>query len=162
MTFHIRFANRNDVDVIYEFIIGLAKYEKLTHQVSATKDKLEQTLFDLKEAEVLIGEENGIPVSFMLFFSNYSTFLGHSNIYLEDLFVHEAYRHKGYGKLMLIKLAEICLKRSCKRLDWSCLDWNQSAMTFYRSIGANEMTQWRLFRLEDDALLSLASLNKKP
>ena len=162
MSFNIRVATRNDVGIIYDFIVGLAKYEKLTHQVTATIEKLNHSLFDLKEAEVLIGEENGLPVSFMLFFSNYSTFLGQSNIYLEDLYVHEVYRHKGYGTKMLTYLAQLCVKRSVQRLDWSCLDWNESAIDFYEKLGAKKMSQWLLFRLEGSHLLAVANEEKKP
>jgi GNAT superfamily N-acetyltransferase len=156
MSFSIRFAKRKDTVLIYEFIRLLAIYEKLEDKVTATTQSLERSLFDLKQAEVLIGEENGIPVSFMLFFHNYSTFLGKANIYLEDLYVKEAYRHKGYGKKMFIELAKIAVERDCERLDWSCLDWNTKAMAFYEQIGAKKLDEWITFRLDKQAINQLS------
>lgn len=160
MEFKIRYADVNDIDIIYQFIKKLADYEQLSHLVIATKESLKMSLFDLKQAEVCIGEENGLPVSFMLFFSNYSTFLGHANIYLEDFFVLEPYRHKGYGKKMMIHLAKIAVERGAKRLDWSCLDWNQKSIDFYQDLGATKKREWLLFRLENEALIQLAHKDK--
>ena len=160
MEFNMRFAHVNDLDTIYHFILELARYEKLSHLVSATKESLKKSLFELKQAEVCIAEENGIPIGFMLFFSNYSTFLGHANIYLEDLFILEPYRHKGYGKKMMIHLARIAVERGAKRLDWSCLDWNQKSIEFYEDLGAIKKREWLLFRLENDALMQIAQISK--
>jgi GNAT superfamily N-acetyltransferase len=156
MSFSIRFAKREDAALIYEFIRLLAVYEKLEDKVTATTQSLERSLFDLKQAEVLIGEEHGVPVSFMLFFHNYSTFLGKANIYLEDLYVKEAYRHKGYGKKMFIELAKIAVERDCDRLDWSCLDWNTKAMAFYEQLGAKKMDEWIPYRLHKEQIIHLS------
>ncbi|KAM1376725.1 hypothetical protein ACFX2F_038436 [Malus domestica] len=42
--------------------------------------------------------EDAIVVGFLLFFPNYSTFLGKPGFYIEDLFVRECYRRKGLGE----------------------------------------------------------------
>ena len=155
--FTIRFATETDCPVILRFIRSLAAYEKLEDQVVATEASLRESLFCQKQAQVLIGEENGTPVAFALFFHNYSTFLGRAGLYLEDLYVEESCRGRGYGKAMLARLAAIAKARGCHRMDWWCLDWNQSSVDFYKKLGAAPMSDWTVFRLEGEALNTLAA-----
>src|ERR1051326_2898306 len=94
MTFAIRTATESDVALILSFIRDLARYEKLEDRVVATEETLRATLFgNPRFAEVLIGEEDGAPMGFALFFHNYSTFLGRPGVYLEDLFVKRSEEH---------------------------------------------------------------------
>ena len=99
-----------------------------------------------------------MEVGFALFFHNFSTFLGRAGIYLEDLFVKEAYRGRGHGKALLCALARIARERGCGRLEWSCLDWNKPGIDFYLSLGANPMTEWSVYRATGDALNALADM----
>jgi GNAT superfamily N-acetyltransferase len=157
MKLEIRNAINSDCSLILEFIMELAKYEKLENEVVADVAKLENTLFSENPiAEVFLGYENDVPVCFALIFHNYSTFLAKPGIYLEDLFVKEEYRGKGYGKEMLTFLAKIAVDRNCGRLEWSVLDWNKSAIDFYKNLGAVAMEEWIGFRLTGDALFQLA------
>jgi GNAT superfamily N-acetyltransferase len=159
MAFMIKKASKIDSALILDFIILLAKYEKLEHEVSATIKQIEETVFkDSSNIEVYIGYEEDIAVSFMLFFQNYSTFLAKPGIYLEDLFVKEEYRGKGYGKKMLAFLAKIAVEKNCGRLEWAVLDWNKPAIDFYRSIGAQSLNSWVTNRLSGSALQNLANL----
>lgn len=153
----IRPAVEGDVPLIHAFICELAAYERLTHEVSATPERLRQTLFGPRPtAEVLIALLGGLPVGFALFFQNYSTFLARSGLYLEDLFVRPAFRGQGVGRALLARLARIARERQCGRVEWAVLDWNEPAIRFYESLGARMMTDWRIFRLTDDALAGLA------
>jgi len=153
----IRPAVREDTSLILEFICGLAEYEKLAHEVVATEEILERTLFgDNPGAEVIIAEWDGKPAGFALFFPNYSTFLARPGIYLEDLYVHHDSRGKGIGKSLLICLSRIAVERGCGRLDWSVLDWNEPAIDFYKSLGAYGMDDWVQYRLDGDALKKMA------
>ena len=131
-----RFANKKDCGLILSFIRQLAAYEKMTDQVVATEDLLQEWIFEKNKAEVLFVCEGEKEVGFALFFHNFSTFLGRAGIYLEDLFVLQEYRGKGYGKALLKMLAQITAERGCGRLEWACLDWNQPSIDFYRSLGA--------------------------
>lgn len=154
----LRFAQADDTPVILNFIRGLAEYEKLSHECVATEDSLRSTLFGPRPyAEVLLIEEDGAAHGFALFFHNYSTFLAKPGIYLEDLFVDPAQRGKGYGKALLVKLAEIAVDRGCGRLEWSVLDWNQPSIDFYLSLGARPMDEWTVYRVDGDALETLAN-----
>lgn len=155
----IRFANESDIDSIGQLIRGLAEYEKLSHQVNWTSDLLKQNLFGPRPyAEVLIAQDDasGEVVGFALFFHNFSTFLGKPGIYLEDLFVKPEHRGRGWGKALLRQLAQLAIERDCGRLEWWVLDWNTPAIEFYKSVGAQAMDQWTVYRVTGDALTKLA------
>ena len=155
--FSIRFAAREDVHTILEFIRALAAYEKMEDQVIADETLLETWIFEKRKAEVLLAFEGDTPVGFALFFHNFSTWLGRAGIYLEDLFVLPEYRGRGYGKLLLKRLARIAVQRGCGRLEWACLDWNEPSIAFYKSVGATALDEWTTYRVTGDALLALAS-----
>jgi GNAT superfamily N-acetyltransferase len=153
----IRFATEADIPLILAFIKELAEYERLSHEVVATEETLRETLFgERRVAEVLLGYADGSPVAFALFFHNFSTFLGRPGIYLEDLFVRPEHRGLGFGKEMLRYLARIARERNCGRLEWWVLDWNESAIQFYKSLGAAPMDEWTVYRVAGDALDELA------
>ncbi len=154
--FSIRFARPEDVSLILRFIRELAAYEKLTEEVVATEDVLMDSLFKKRQAEVIIGEMDGEPVAFALFFHNFSTFLGKANLYLEDLFVDESRRGLGLGRCMFACLAVIALERGCERLDWWCLDWNSSSIAFYERMCARPMSDWTVYRVDGERLKRLA------
>lgn len=155
--FEIKPATVEDVPVILTFIKGLAEYEKLSHEVVATEEILQETLFGQKPfAEVVIGYYQQQPVCFALFFHNFSTFLGRPGIYLEDLFVQPEFRGKGFGRKLLAYLANLTIERNCGRLEWSVLDWNEPAIRFYKSLGAKPMDEWTIFRVTGEALDKLA------
>lgn len=160
--FEIKPATIDNVPLILAFIKELASYEKLAHEVVATEDILKETLFgDKAHAEVIIGYLNNLPVSFALFFHNFSTFLGRPGIYLEDLFVKQSVRGKGIGQKMLAYLAQLAKTRKCGRLEWWVLDWNETAINFYKRLGAKPMDEWTVFRVTDRALDDLASAWKE-
>ena len=154
--FRIRFAKEEDTPLILQFIRDLADYEGLLSEVVATEEILKKSLFEKKQAEVIIGEYQGRPVGFALFFHNFSTFQCLPGLYLEDLFVREEYRGKGIGKAMLACLAHIARERGCGRFEWICLDWNENALRVYRALGAVPMTGWTIQRMEGEALTALA------
>lgn len=151
-----RYADRNDVTLILQFIRNLAEYENMLDEVIADEALLEEWIFDKQKAEVVFAVVDGREVGFALFFHNFSTFLGRAGIYLEDLFVLPEYRGRGYGKGLLKKLASIAVERNCGRLEWSCLDWNQPSIDFYLSLGATPMDEWTTYRLAGDTLHALA------
>ena len=151
-------ATERDVPLILALINGLAVYEKLAHEVTATEDGLRQTLFGARpSAEVVIAYAGDTPAGFALFFPNYSTFLGKPGLYLEDLFVLPEWRNHGFGLGLMQHLAKIAVERGCGRFEWSVLDWNEPAIGFYKSLGANLMDGWSIVRVTGDALKTLAS-----
>lgn len=147
-----RYAERKDVGKILFFIKQLAEYEKLANEVVADEQTLDEWIFDKHGAEVIFAVVDDEEVGFALFFHNFSTFVGRSGLYLEDLFVLPEYRGLGYGKGLLKKLASIAVERKCGRMEWVCLDWNKPSIDFYLSIGAEPMKGWTIYRLAGDTL----------
>ena len=156
MSLGFRNAQRNDVGLILQFIRELADYEKMLSEVVADEATLEEWIFDKQKAEVIFALEGEKEVGFALYFHNFSTFLGRAGIYLEDLYVKPEYRGKGYGKAILKKLASIAVERGCGRLEWWCLDWNKPSIDFYRSLGAEPMDGWTVYRIAGETLTNLA------
>ena len=151
-----RFATRQDVALILNFIKNLAEYENMSSDVIADEKTLEEWIFDKQKAEVIFALEDGIEVGFALFFHNFSTFLGRAGIYLEDLFVLPNYRKRGHGKALIKEIARIAVERGCGRLELSCLDWNTPSIDFYLSLGATKMDDWTVYRFTGNSLKDLA------
>jgi len=155
---NVRAATRADVGVIVELIRELAIYEHLEHLAIATPARLEAELFgDEPTCECLIGERDGEPIGFALYFRNFSTYLCRKGLYLEDLFVRPTARGTGMGKLLLQRLAQIAVERDCGRFEWSVLDWNVDAQAFYQRMGATMLPDLRICRVTGEALQALAA-----
>ena len=154
----IRPAEEQDTELIFRFIRKMAQYEKLEHEVDTSVSALRKALFEEKQAEAIIGEAEGNAVGFALFFHNFSTFRGQRGLYIEDIFVDEAWRGRGYGKRLLLHLAGIAARRHCRRMEWVVLDWNAPSIAFYESLGAVPMNEWTVFRLSEEKILRLSRL----
>lgn len=146
----IRIADKEDIDLILKFIKGIAEYEKLLHEVRATPELLKEWLFDKKTAEVAFIMEEGNEVGFVLYFYNFSTFVGKSGLYIEDLFVFPEHRGKGYGKALLNHVISKARDERLGRVEWTCLDWNTPSIEFYKAMGAKPMDEWTNFRITLD------------
>lgn len=150
-------AIETDTPVILDLIQALAEYEKLRHTVTATSERLRQTLFGTKPAaEVILAYWNEECAGFAVFFATYSTFLAQAGLYLEDLYVKPHFRGKGIGSELLSYVARVAAERGCGRLEWGALDWNESAIKFYRKLGAVALDEWTKYRLTGEALQCLA------
>ncbi len=158
----IRPATRGDVALILSLIRELAEYEREPRAAVATPELIERHLFGEgldgrgRVAECVIGEIDGRPEGFALFFHNFSTWLGRPGLYLEDLFVRPAARGKGLGRALLVHLARLAVERGCGRMEWAVLDWNEPAIGFYKSMGAVAMSEWTVFRLAGERLREMA------
>lgn len=154
----LRSAQPADAETLFSLILALAEYEQLSHQVTGNAAALNQHLFgDRPYAEALLAELDGKAVGFALFFYNYSTFLTQPGIYLEDLFVLPTYRRQGIATALLTNLAQRAVAQGCGRFEWSVLDWNESAIAFYKRIGADVLPDWRICRVTGNALTKLAT-----
>jgi GNAT superfamily N-acetyltransferase len=150
-------AGEQDVPLILEMIRALAEYERLSHEVVATEEMLRESLFGPKPAaEVVLAYDGQGCVGFAVYFSTYSTFLGQSGIYLEDLYVKPEARGKGTGFALLRHLAKVAKSRNCGRLEWSVLNWNEPSIQFYKKLGAVPMDEWTKYQLAGEALGRLA------
>lgn len=146
-TITIRRAFPQDISIVKQFIIDLAVYEEMLDDVVVTEEMLHESLFVQHSAHCILAFENQVAVGFALYFYNYSTFLGKKGLYLEDLFVKPEYRGKGFGKQLLLHLVQIAKQENCGRMEWSVLNWNTPAIEFYKSLGAEAMQEWTVYRL---------------
>ena len=154
----IRNAVKEDAPQILQLIKDLAEYEKAPLEAKATLEQINESLFsDDPHAFCHVVEVDGTVVGISIWFLNYSTWLGKPGIYLEDLYIDPAYRGKGFGLALLKELAKICVARNYERLQWWVLDWNEPSIEFYKSLGAEAMDEWTVYRVSGDALKKLAA-----
>lgn len=153
----LRAAAPDDAAAIHRLIVDLATYEREPEAVVVTAAELRAQLAAARPPfECLLAEVDGEVVGFALYFHNYSTWRGRPGLYLEDLFVQPALRGRGIGKQLLVRLAQLAVERGCARMEWAVLDWNAPAIGFYRSLGAQPLTEWTIFRLTGEPLLRLS------
>jgi len=153
----IRPAVSNDCKVILHFITELAIYEKAEHEVLATEESIKQSIFsENSQVFALICEHQGEAIGIAIYFYSYSTWLAKSGLYLEDLYISQAFRGQGAGKKLLKHIANIALDNDCARFEWRCLDWNQPSRDFYESVGAVAQSEWVGYRLTGKALSDFA------
>jgi GNAT superfamily N-acetyltransferase len=153
----IRSATLDDVSTLHALVCELAEFEKLRHAVTATESDLRHALVGEHPcAEAILAHLAGEPVGFALYFQNYSTFVGKPGLYLEDLYVRPSARGSGVGRALFIEVARRAAQRRCGRMEWAALDWNERAIRFYQGLGARQMADWRLFRLDETGLAALA------
>jgi len=157
MSVSIRPATPDDVPEILALIRELAEYEREPESAMATAaDLLRDGFSESKRFHCLMAEHDSVVAGFALYFYNYSTWRGHTGIYLEDLFVRPAHRGKGVGKGLLSAVAAIAVEQGCPRLEWAVLDWNKPAIDFYESVGATGLTEWTIMRVSGDSLQRLS------
>lgn len=153
----VRRVTPADVDAVVTMVHELAAYERAAEQCRLTVEALRTALFG--ERPALFGhvaEDRGEVVGFALWFLNYSTWDGAHGIYLEDLYVRPGQRGGGHGRALLAELAAECVRHGYTRLQWWVLDWNEPSIGFYRSLGAEPMSEWTVFRLAGEPLRALS------
>lgn len=160
MSLTFKQAEPGDMGILLSLIKELAGYEHLEHEVTATEEILTEWIFIKKKAEVIFPVLEGKIIGYILYFYNFSTFLGKAGIYVEDLFIQPAFRHKGYGKQLLQHIAQKAKDEGLGRVEWACLDWNKPSIDFYLSLGAIPMEGWSAYRLTGKNLIKFAQGNK--
>lgn len=149
-------AELEDVNLILDLIKEIATYEKMLSEVVATEESLTKSLFENKEATVLLVEAAGTIIGYVIYFFNYSTFIGRKGFYLEDIYLKEEYRGRGYGKEIFKTMGSIAYEENCERMEWTCLNWNTPSINFYKSLGAVPMSEWTVYRLTGDKIKELS------
>jgi GNAT superfamily N-acetyltransferase len=158
VTLRIVAATERDVPLILEFIRELAAYERHLDRVEATEARIRETLFGATPAaSVIFAFQEDKPLAFAVFYFTYSTFAGLPGLYLEDLFVKPEARGLGIGRQLLSYLAKLAKEKGCWRIEWAVLNWNETAIGFYRKLGAIPMEEWAVYRLFGMPLDQLAA-----
>lgn len=153
----VRPLGPGDIEAFIELIDALADYERLPRPEPDARERLaKDALSEPPRFHVLLAEVDGRAVGYAVYFFTYSTFLGRPTLYLEDIFVREEERRHGVGRLLMRRLAQEARRHGCGRMEWQVLAWNTLAIGFYARLGAEELTEWRPFRLADERLRRLA------
>ena len=138
---------------IVRLIKDLARYERASDQVEVDNHDLHDALFGASpHVYCHLVEDDGRVIAMAVWYLNFSTWLGTSGIYLEDLYVSDDARGRGAGTALMKELARVCAQKGYRRFEWSVLDWNTPSIRFYKSIGALAMDEWTTYRLSDGAL----------
>lgn len=139
----IREATEADAPLIVEMIRELAEFEHELEQVDARPADLLRDGFGASpHFHAFIAGWHGQPAAYALYFFTYSTWAGRPSLFVEDLYVRAEFRGKGIGKALLRRMAAIAREHNCYGMRWEVLNWNQSAIDFYRSLGARIQNEW--------------------
>ena len=152
----LREAEEEDIQTILRFIKDLAEYENLLDEVGATEEILYDSIFIRKKSEALIVEYGQKAIGYVIYFYNFSTFTGKPGLYIEDIYITPEMRKRGFGKEIFKHLAKLSQKQNCARMEWACLNWNEPSMRFYEKMGAFPMSDWVIYRLDDEGIRALS------
>jgi GNAT superfamily N-acetyltransferase len=152
----IRRARSSDADQFIRLVLALAKFEKLEPPSDAGRKRLVNDVFVKKRVSLLVAGEGEKLVGYALYFYSYSSFVAKPTLYLEDLYVLEDYRSRGVGFALFRRCVDLAISDGCGRMEWAVLTWNEKAIRFYEKLGAERMTEWHTYRLDE------ASLRKIP
>jgi GNAT superfamily N-acetyltransferase len=151
----VRAGTPADVPVLLSFIRSMAVVEKL--EVSATEESLREALFgESPAAKLLLVSAGGSPIGYLTYFFTFASMVGRRGLWLDDIYIDPAFRGKGIGQALMAYLADLALQNRCARFEWMVLDWNETAVGFYRRLGADVLPDWRICRLEEAQLPRLA------
>ena len=154
--FSIRAATVQDVALLRSMIRELAEFEDELEWVTIREEDLARDGFgEDPRFRALVAEWDGQPAGYALFFGYFSTWTGRG-LFLEDLFVREAYRGRGIGKALLARVARIAVHEQCYGIHWEVLRWNEKAIELYKALGAEFRDQWRPVLLTGKSLRRLA------
>jgi GNAT superfamily N-acetyltransferase len=147
-----------DVPALLELIRELARFEHLEHEVQATVESLNDSLFTPRPvAGALLARCDGQLAGYAIYFFTFSSFVGRAGLWLEDVYVRPEFRRHGLGRGLMEAVARIGAERNCGRFEWTALNWNEKALEFYRRLGARKMDEWVLLRMNSEELRRLAS-----
>jgi GNAT superfamily N-acetyltransferase len=140
----IRAAHEGDVPGLVAMIHELADFENLSDQVVITEDDLASALFgpNASVSDTVVDLGDGVLAGHALWFRTFSTFLGKSGIWLEDLYIRPEHRAQGHASALLTHLRA----QTNGRLEWEVLEWNAPAIDFYERLGARPMAGWTKYR----------------
>jgi GNAT superfamily N-acetyltransferase len=156
----IRKGTPEDIPQVLSFIREMAEFENLP--VHATAEGLMAVLYGVNPAaQVILVYAGDQPVAYANYFFTFSSMLGKRGIWLDDIYVSPPYRGKKVGHAIMAYVAQVAVDNDCCRFEWSVLDWNEYAIGFYKKLGANIMEEWRICRLEGDAIRPVAERWKK-
>jgi GNAT superfamily N-acetyltransferase len=149
MNIKIRKSIKKDSKEVIRLIKELADFEKLDPpNATAIRNLIKDMYSKNSPVKVLVAEAEGKLVGYAFYFYTYSTFLAKKTLYLEDVYVSSDYRKSGIGKMFFKELMKAAKKNKCGRMEWHVLDWNTNAIKFYKNLAAEELKEWKYFRVK--------------
>jgi diamine N-acetyltransferase len=129
----IRRATEKDFPALLSLINEFAVFQKTPEKVSIT---LEQMKVDQDHFQCFVAEADSKEiVGFASFFFAYYSWSGKA-LYLDDLYVTEAFRNQGLGRRLLETIINLAKESNCKKVRWQVSKWNSNAISFYKKLGA--------------------------
>ncbi|XP_068628870.1 thialysine N-epsilon-acetyltransferase-like [Battus philenor] len=156
----VRDARREDMPAIHRMIIDLATYEGMPDGPQLSVQDLESDGFDSSPPWffVVVAECAGEIVGHAMCNRAYSSWTRRA-LYMEDLFVAEAWRRRGVARALLRGVCERARALGAERLDWHVLAHNEPARRLYARLGARDLCRTerrRALRLDRDRILAVA------
>jgi GNAT superfamily N-acetyltransferase len=148
----IRRGRRADAEKFISLVLALAKFEHLDPPSAEGRRRLVDDIFRRKRLNLLVASEGGKLLGYALYFYTYSSFVAKPSLYLEDLYVLEEHRKRGIGFALFRRCVDIALAEGCGRMEWAVLTWNKKALEFYEKLGAKRLSDWYVYRLDEQAL----------
>jgi GNAT superfamily N-acetyltransferase len=152
----VRKVRRGDEKTFLSLVDALADYEKLKRPSGQARRRLIRDGFGKpKRFGAYLAFLGSKAVGYAIIFETYSSFLALPTLYLEDIFISPEYRSQGIGWKLFRTCVEEARRRGCGRMEWVVLDWNNTAIRFYKKIGARRLTEWLTFRLDRNSIRSI-------
>ncbi len=155
----IRASRPDEAGLVFTLLHELAVYEKLDAPAffELTPEIVARDFYgETQKVHADLAFWDGQPAGVCLWYGTYASFRAAPGVFLEDLYVRESYRGKGIGKAFFAHLARLAAAGGARRVEWTVLDWNESAIGFYRGMGAAPNAGWTHYRLQGEALKALA------
>lgn len=134
---NIRKATAEDVDVLYDLIIGIAQYHDQEKFVLTDKKELLKSGFsDSPRFGALIAEFNDKIAGYVSYTFNYSIWAGGEYVNIDDVFVSEAFRGQKVGEKLMHRIKSLCREQGIEKVRWEVQSDNAGAIRFYERLGA--------------------------
>ncbi len=166
----IRTATATDLPDLLDLLQLKAEFDGCPEALKATPERLKATLFGKRPmAYILLAEPSADdslqlatsqpsgPAGFASYHFTYSTFLARPSLWLDDLFIKEAYRNQAMGTQLMRSLCQIAHRHDCGRIDWTVDVNNAAGIRFYQRMGGRLQTQVHLCRLDRLAIAAALS-----
>ncbi len=154
----IRPVTAADAEVYLSLVDAHADFEKMDRPTPEARERLvRDALSGPPRYRAYLATIDGRDVGYCITYLAYSSFLARPTFFLEDIFVYSDYRGRGFGGAMFDYLVKEAVRLECGRMEWMVQEWNEGAIRFYERRGAEELADWRAYRIDQDQLERLAA-----
>jgi GNAT superfamily N-acetyltransferase len=154
----IRPLTRADADIYLSLVDAHADFEQMDRPTPEARERLVgDALSDPPRYRAYLATIEGRDVGYAITYLAYSSFLARPTFFLEDIFVFSEYRGRGFGGAMFQYLVREAVRLECGRMEWMVQEWNEGAIRFYERRGAEELSEWRTYRIDQEQLARLGA-----